>query len=128
MFFQIYLYEAGCRKAFPVMLYQYNPLPCFYVNQFYSNHLSFTHCFRNLTDTTDNPCAFAGVVRCVTSFDCISLLSQYSNSRFLLSEPKISLSVFDIPQMLFCDFTDFFIWNIVQFFFDQFHTDFFCLR
>lgn len=58
---------------------------------------------------------------------CFPLISAFKQSLCSL-EPEISLSVFNIPQVFFCDSADFLAWDIVQFFFDQFHTDFFCLR
>lgn len=81
---------------------------------------SLAHCLHNITDTANKSCAFAVVVCCVIFPGC--------DSHFFFLEPKISLSVFDIPQVFFCDSADFLTRDIVQFFFDQFHTDFFCLR
>lgn len=81
---------------------------------------SLAHCPHNITDTANKSCAFAVVVCCVIFPGC--------DSHFFFLEPEISLSVFDITQMLFCDSADFLTRDIVQFFFDQFHTDFFGLR
>ena len=38
----------------------------------------------NLTDTANNPCAFAVAICCVIFSDCVSRLFQRSNSRFVL--------------------------------------------